>query len=579
VSAALALILPVAWRGWTSHSTPPSSVRFVVYPPTGASFAAIGASIPSTQLAVAPDGRSLAFIATPAGERSRLWVRSFDNETPRMIPGSDDAAFPFWSADGGSIGFFAQGKLKRIDLTATAATSQTICDAGVDPRGATWNRDGTIVFAASTTSALSRVSAFGGSPTAATTLQSGEESHRWPSFLPDGRHYIFYVRAEANRRGLYLASLDEPGTTRLIDATFNAIYSPTGHLITARDGDLLAYPFDGKTLRVTGDPVRVADQIGGSSAYLASFSLSETGVLAYAHGLTTTSQLTWFDRQGKALGTVMEPGDYTGLRLSPDGRRLAVARVDPTSSTSDIWLGDLNRGVFTRLTLDPGNDVAPVWSPDGTQIVFRSSRAGGNFLFVQPSSGGPARLLGKVDLPFPTDWSPDGRTIVCHGPIEKNGYDLITAPFASVANRAVLLGTSFTEFGGRLSPNGRWMAYASDESGRTEVYVQSMPPSGSNYQVSTTGGFEPRWRHDGKELFYIGLDRRLMTVAVDTAASFQSGPPVALFETRVPYVANLYRDTYDVTADGQRLLVNTGVVNAATPPITIVLNWQRALVR
>jgi WD40-like Beta Propeller Repeat len=487
-----------------------------------------------------------------------------------MIAGTEDASYPFWSPDSVFVGYFGQGKLRKVAVSG--GPPQGLCDASADARGGTWSRNGTIVFAASTGGRLLHVSSAGGLPSPATTLSDGESSHRWPTFLPDGRRFMFFAR-RAEHPGIYVGSLDGGSHTRLLDTTANVLYT-AGHLLTVRDGTLLAYPFDADRLRITGEPARVAERMGGSSSNLASFSASHGGVIAYASGLTTFSRLTWFDREGHPLGTATDVGDYVNFRLSPDGTRLAIGRVDPLTSTSDIWLLEVARGVLTRFTSHALSDTSPIWSPDGTRIIFRSDRAGGNFLFEKASTGGLVeRQLGTTDASFPTDWSPDGKLLMFHVPSPSTTYDVKTITPAG-AKPTTFVQTAFADIDGRFSPDGRWVAYASDESGRMEVYVQPFAQAASKWQVSTSGGSEPRWRRDGRELFYLAPDGTLMAAAVTARSTLEIGAPRALFRARVPFAGSLFRTNYDVTADGRRFLVNTVVEGAGATPITVAVNWS-----
>jgi Tol biopolymer transport system component len=573
---ALTIALPAALRQWRATPPSPAMVRFTIFPPENTTFPAAGGSVPFVQLAVSPDGRRVAFVASPPGGRPALWVRALDEMQPRMLGGTEDAAYPFWSPDSRFVGFFAQSKLKKIDIAGDVP--HVLCDATIDSRGGTWNRDDVIVFAPTTASGLFQVAAAGGMPTPLLNLRDGEFSYRWPSFLPDGRHFLFYIRAGTAQRGVYIGSLDNKTTTRVLDAPFSAVYSPPGYLLTVRDQALLAYPFDDRLMRVVGNPVRIAEHVGGSSSQMASFSVSANGVLGYAGGLTTLSRLEWYDRQGHALGTATDGGDYANFRLSPDARRVAVSQSDAQTNTGDLWLLEFPRNVPTRFTFDPANDTAPTWSPDGNRIVFRSDRAGGNFLFEKPAAGGePERLLGAFDAPFPTDWSPDGTFILYHFPAANGNYDVNLVAPAKDAKPVPFASSPFTEIDGRFSADGRWIAYSSNESGRMEVYVQPFPRSGSMWQVSTGGGSEAHWRRDGKELFYLAPDRRIMAVAVRGGSTFEREGPRPLFQTRVPYPGSIYRMNYDVTADGARFLVNSPVEGAGSLPINVVLDWPAGL--
>jgi len=356
-AAVIAIGTAIAMRP-TGTAPQASLVRFDVTPPGGTTFAAIGATIPSIQLALSPDGRRVVFVATPSAGRliPVLWLRTLDNVTPQRLAGTENASYPFWSPDNRFIGFFAGGKLRKIDTSGGLV--QVLCDASTNVRGGTWNTDGVIVFGQASGGGMARVSAAGGPVTPVTTLRPGENSHRWPFFLPDGRHFLYLARGDSELRGIYVGSLDGTKPRRIVESVFNAVYVP-GYLLIMREGALLAHPFDLTELRITGDPVSVAEHVGGSSSSLAAFSATH-GALTYGYGLTTLSELTWFDRSGKPLGSPIRSGDFVNFRLSPDDTRLAVTRVDPEFNTADVWVSDLSRAVETRFTLDPMNDASPV---------------------------------------------------------------------------------------------------------------------------------------------------------------------------------------------------------------------------
>jgi serine/threonine protein kinase/Tol biopolymer transport system component len=581
--AALAGMLPTAWREWFSPPHLDPLVRFEIATPTA--LTAAGGGVPATQLAVSPDGRQVAFVASSAASRGALWIRALDAKDARMLTGTEDALYPFWSPDSRFVGFFAQSKLKKIDIKG--GLPQVLCNVTPEPRGGTWNPDGEIIFAPGSVTGLLRVSASaGGEPTRLLDLQKGESSHRWPSFLPDGRHFLFLVLAKEND-GLYVGSIDNPARQLLMPhAGYNAVYARPGHLLTFRDGMLLAYPFDERGLKTTGEPVPVTD-VGGSSLNLAAFSASssEAGVLAYTGALAMPSRLEWFDRAGTSLGSAADVGDYLSFRLSPDGRQLAFSRTDRQRDTPDIYLMDLARKVETRFTSDPRTEVSPIWSPDGRLIVFRSDRAGGNFPFVKPSNGAePERQLSPDSaLPWPTDWSRDGKFLVSHTNSLNGSYDVMTLELngAAVANGAkpvAFADSEFAEIDGMFAPDGRWLAYASDASGRMEVYVAPFPRSGGAQRVSIAGGSEPHWRRDGKELFYLAPDRTMMAVDVTPGGILESGAPHPLFRTHAPFPGWFWRRNYDVTADGSRFLVTTPIEGAALPSsISVVLNWTAGI--
>ncbi len=544
-------------------------------------------------LALSPDGRQLAFVVTGGSGDTTLWVRALDVVSAQELPGTEGGAFPFWSPDSRFIGFFAQGKLKKIE--ATGGPVQTLADASADPRGGAWSPDGTILFAPNILLPLFKVPAAGGVASPVTELDKTREqtSHRWPWFLPDGRHFIYFaVGNQKDAEGIYVGSLDTKEVKFLLNSKLRAAYASsapgasgaTGYLLFVRDRTLVAQSFDPSKLQLSGEPFTIAEGVlnyptgVGPTAY-AAFSVSTNGHLSYLSGNAPVTQLAWLDRTGKLLGPIAAPGIYREPWLSPDGKRIVAGSGD--TAEQDLWLLDSARGTTTRFTFDPASDVSAVWSPDGSHIAFASNRGGKHELYQKISSGAGSDelLLHTEGNAYPDDWSLDGRFILYEldgGP--KTKYDLWVLPLAGERKPFPFLQTEFTETHAQFSPDGRWVAYASDESGRAEVYVQSFPASGGKWQVSTSGGDQPHWRRDGKELFYLAPDKRLMAGPVAAGASFEAGAPVALFPTRVPR-ADLTgdRNHFAVTPDGQRFLVNNLLEEGNTQPITLVLNWASAL--
>jgi Tol biopolymer transport system component len=573
VCIAAASALTAAWIRGSAPAPGAPVIRFPMLPPGDRTFATPTAQVPSTQMAVSPDGRHVAFVASSPTEPAGLWLRALNETTPRLLPGTEGAAYPFWSPDSRSIGFFTQNRMKRVDVAG--GTSQVVCDVDLDARGGTWNADNVIVFARSTRSGLSRVSAATGVVTPLLDLRAGEHSYRWPAFLPDNEHFLFHVRG-AEGRGVYLGRLGSHEVTQVLDdAPYAAIYS-AGFLLTVREGTLLAYPFDADQRRIASDAVRVTDNVGGSTTLRASFAASPAGVLAYAGPLSTLSRLQWVDRAGRPVGEPSEVSDYVNFRASPDGRTIAVTRVDAMSDTTDIWRWDVALNTQTLFTTDPGTDTSPVWSPDGREIMFRSDRAGGAFPFVRPASGGEReRQVASIETLFLTDRTADGR-LVFHGSVSGTSYDVgMVAPSAGAKVEYVAASGS-TEMDGRVSPNGRWLAYSSDESRRMQVYLKPLPDGGA-LVVSTNGGSEPHWRRDGRELFYLAADRTIMSVSID--ADGHPGVAQPLFRTDVLFPGSIYRMNYDVNADGTRFLVNTPIAGTAASPITVVVNWPAGMAR
>ena len=396
-------------------------------------------------------------------------------------------------------------------------------------------------------------------------------SHRWPAFLPGGRQFAYLV-TEPNR--IFIGSLDSPEVTELMPADTGVIYS-LGHLLFLRGNTLFAQPFDAGRRQLTAQAFTLAEQVSYDPIWQrGDYSASEAGVLAYTTGRVSNTQLVWFDRTGKRLGPISTPANYLNLALSPDERTVATARIDE-AGTRDVWLVDLLRDVTSRLTLDPAFDWLPIWSPDGTRIAFTSNRDGVFNLYQTASNGAgsEAPVFKSPAVKYFTDWSPDGRFILFDNLDARTNLDLWVLPVAGDQQPRPIVASPFTDTSGRFSPNGSWIAYASDESGRSEVYVRGFDASANRWQISNSGGFQPQWARDGRELFYIAPDRKLMAVSVKMdASSFDASAPQALFETAMPDLENA-RNRYTASLDGKRFLINTVLGEETNRPITIVLNW------
>jgi eukaryotic-like serine/threonine-protein kinase len=557
----------------------------------------------SAGFAISPDGAKFAFIAGGADGQNRVWVRSLDNVEARPLDGTEGAHdYPIWSPDSRFIAFAAQGKLKKIESTGGPAI--TLCDApSVVPAGS-WNRDDQIVLGS--LHGLVQVAASGGSASPLTR----DEIDGWPSFLPDGQHFVYYHPIGSDA-GVYVGSVGmKPGTQspkKLLADHSRAVYVPSsdpvvGQLLFVRgasvvgsSGNLMAQPFDSRRLELTGDAVSIAEPVPNVN-----FSASETSALVYlkaAQNLTAggimgriEGQLAWFDREGKVLRTFGDPGFYGTLALSPDDQRVAFERADPQTpgGTDNIWLYEFARGVTTRLTFDSAGDVGPVWSPDGSSIVFASTRGGQFDLYEKKSNlAGEDELLYKsAEHKIPSSWSPDGRFLLYYNPLPPN--DLWSLSLGSGTGRRPTLveRSQFDEAEARFSPDGRLIAYSSDESGKNEIYVRpfdtsaAMEASGANgtpvsgkWMVSNGGGTSSLWRRDGKELFYLSLDGRAMAVEVNTTGAFRAAIPKPLFKVPTGVVY------WDVSADGRRFVMAVpSTMNTATQSkLTVVLNWQAAL--
>jgi Tol biopolymer transport system component len=545
-----------------------------------------------TMFALSPDGRQIVFVASGDGA-PRLWLRSLATTTAQPLAGTEGAIYPFWSPDSRSIGFFAGNALKRLDLGGSAPQTLAPVTAG---RGGTWNADGVIVFAPiGNGSPLMRVSATGGAAVAVTTLGPQQLGHRWPHFLPGGRRFLFYVRGAPDPAGIYLGALDGSAPIRLVPAESAGVYLPSGWLLWVRAGTLVAQRLDVAQAALTGEPVTLADGVAVDGFGKSTLSVAATGLVAYRTGGGSQRQLAWFDRSGTARGTVgdADGSNLLGPRVSPDGHRVAAART--VQGNTDLWLLDGAR--TSRLTFDAAADDSPLWSPDGTRIVFRSRRTGigTGDLYQKLTSGAGVeeRLVASDQVKVPTSWSADGRFLLYFSIDPQTATDLWVVPMTGARTPSVFLKTPFVENDGAFSPDGRWVAYFSNESGRDEIYVRPFVPpgaastlrlrsgqaaqaAGGQWQVSTAGGIYPVWRPDGKELYYLNPAGAMMAAPITVNGStLAPGAPAVLFPTRIAGggVNTQQGRQYDVAPDG-RFLINTVLDDAATPPITLLMNWR-----
>jgi serine/threonine protein kinase len=517
--------------------------------------------INSGVFSISPDGRYLAFAGVLPGKQL-LWVRALEDPSWRSLAATEGASFPFWSADSNYIGFFADRKLKKIDLTGGPPSILGDAPEGL---GGAWNHDGTILFSPEAEGPLYQVSAEGGTAVPATMSTQGWE--RWPSFLPDGKHFLY-----AREDGVHLASLAVPGDRLLMRAGSNAIYA-NGNLLFLREQSLMAQRFDAKALQLVGEPIVIAEPVV-TWGFRGAFSASEQGILVVRTGQArgTHAQLTWLDRNGKLLDIFGDPNLYPNIQLSPDGQKLALTSGGGRRS---VGIYDLARKVGTRLTLDPADVTEAVWSADGNRVVFNSKRNGSLDLYQKSSqgTGGEDLLVASNVEKYPTSWSADGSYVLYdafnHASSKSDLWVL------SVADKKTFpfLKTPFNENRGMFSPQGKWVLYASDESGRDEVYLARFPGGEEKIRVSQDGGTYPRWRSDGKEIFYLAPDNKLRAVECKIeAAVMKVGESRVLFEFRP---ANLHRNgyPYDVTADGQQFLVNVATEKKEQTFITLVQNW------
>jgi len=544
--------------------------------------------------AISPDGRYLTWSASGPNGKRMLWVQGLDAIHARPVADTEGAGAPFWSPDSHYIGFFANQSLKKLHIVDgnPSGAPQIVCPAESLAGGGAWNQEGIILFAPGLSGGLSRVAAGGGKPVPVTKLDAAkfQRSHLWPQFLPDGKHFVFFVLTDMGETtGVYTGALDSSASTRLFSSETNAVYaaaprtitSKGGYLLFIRNNDLMGQPFNPTKLQITDEAIPLATGVGPVESFsLAQISVSQTGVLVYQSAGKPTRQLVWMDRSGKTLGAVGEPANWGPPRISPDGQHIAVGKPDPATEKAVVWLLDA-QGHASQLTELPGSgSVAPVWSPDGSRIAFANDQLGAFDLYVQPVTGqGKAELVYRTaSAKHPDDWTHDGRFILFSEikPGMSSGVWALSLPGRKAE---AIVDTIHYEGFSALSPDGKWLAYQSDESGTDAVYVQPFDNGTSGTKklstVSAGGGGLPRWRRDGGELYYMTQPGRIYAVAVHpTAGDFAFDPPRELFHTRPsPKSWNLY----DVSADGQRFLLNVPMEWPSGSPITVTTSWTKAL--
>ena len=563
--ALLLVALTLFWRG--SKGAEQTTYFFAPLP-----FAA-------RDVAVSPNGHTVAIVGHREADRNNVvWIYEPGSQESTSLANTEGATFPFWSPDGQSLAFFADGKLKKLSLAGGPV--QTLCDAPTG-RGGTWNRDGVIVFTPSghLGVGLYRISASGGTATQITIPDKNltEDSHRWPLFLPDGIHYLYSAIHLSGRRDLssvFVGSLNS-NEKRLVTKTSANVAYIAPYLLFYRDQTLFGQRFDANTFELTGEPIPILTDVQYSPRISrAVFAASNTHLLvAQKAGDTGASQFVWFNRQGQEIGTALKPGIYGNMMLSPNGKIVAADTTDPASQNTDIWAYDVETQSAKRLTFDPAIDSLPIWSPDGTRMVFASNRGVTFDLYLKDTNGAQEETHIPQDGPdrFPSDWSHDGKYV-----LYERGADLWLLTIPELRTTQFLKASS-TLKNGQFSPDGKWVAYSSNESGRWEVYVTSFPEAHGKWQVSNAGGDQPKWRSDGKELFYLAPDSRMMAVPVNTGANFDPGTPAALFQANPrDLVATSEQFSYDVSKDGQKFLINTQL-KTGTAPMSVVLNWSAKL--
>ncbi|HYI10733.1 MAG TPA: protein kinase [Thermoanaerobaculia bacterium] len=548
-----------------AKETPPV-YRFTIAAPLGSAFPGLGEG---GAFALSPDGRQLVFEGTTPDGRTYLWLRALDSESPAMLKPTVGAKYPFWSPDGQSIAFFADGKLKRMVLPDGPA--QTIADAPT-ARGGTWSRGGVIVFAPASSGALYRVAAGGGPPEPVTTPAPDMYSHRWPVFIGETRFLYVVQSARSAVRGVYAGSLDSKETKRVLPAAASVAFVPPHHLFHVRDHVLVRQQFDPRRLELTGDPATVADRMiyYADRAYVP-VSASAGGTIAYRRDGASNMRVIWYGRDGRRLGAIGEMGEYEGVSISPDGTRVAFGYFDPNESLNHIAIA-AKAAVPRRFTFARGNQYSPIWSPDGTRLAFSDDEVGVDTLAAKPLAG-TSNEKALIPVPpsstYAQSWSPDGESILYRVQNAKSGFDVHVLSVTDGKTWPYLQGPS-DESQAQFSPDGLWVAYASTESGQPEVYVQPFPATGAKWQVSVGGGEQPRWRRDGKELFYLAANRNLMTVPIAVPGAFDAESPRVLFPTDIPFGDLSVSQAYDVTPDGERFAIAGPDPVTPQSPISIV---------
>jgi Tol biopolymer transport system component len=550
----------------------PGPIHFTIPPPERA----IYVDIPC----LSPDGRYLAFNATDDLGVTRIWLRPLAGDTTHPLPGTEGAHRPFWSPDSRFLGFFAEDSFKKIEVSGGSAFEVCGIERAVD--GA-WGSEDVILFDGGIRDSIRQIPAGGGPASPATRIDRsrGERFHAWPQFLPDSRHFLYLAHGErqSDYRGLKVGSLDSDMTMLVGPCESRVEYAAPGYLVFVRGGALVAQRFSTRSLDLLGEPHVIADQVGSGWGGRTAFSVSGTDVLAYSRDQPRRRRLGWVDRAGRELDVVGELAAYSGPRLSPDGKRIAVCIWD-APRVADIWLIDTERNTTSRFTFTPGRDWMPVWSPDGEEIAFASDREGPVEMFKKSARG--AHTAERLQVPerydVPVDWSADGRLIAVVGWEEESRSNILLLPTDEDGESVLFLSSPFLESQARFSPDGKYLAYSSNETGTGEIYVQSYPSAEGKWQISNQGGTEPEWRRDGQELYYLSPDRTMMSVAVTTDPAFSAGVPEPLFSA--PVIPSPYEwNRYAVSADGERFLLVAPVSADTAPPISIIVNWTQGLAR
>ncbi len=556
-----------------SQITSPPNTRFV--------FTGINPGPPI----LSPDGKWLVFSAVASDGRQLLWVRPLNSAVGKSLDGTDGATFPFWSADSRSLGFFANGKLNRLDVSGGPPLA--LCDVAIG-RGGTWGADGTILFTPNVSSPVFRIAASGGTPQQVTTLNGSENerSHRWPQFLPDNKHFLFFAqKAVVGIGGVYVGSLDGGAPKLIMENDSNAVYAVSGDLLFVRQGILMAQRFDARQLRLDGESVPLVEHVGVNAiTSRAVFAVSETGIMVYEAGNATgdTDQLIWYDRSGKQIEATGTPGLYLEPSVSAEGNKLAISSLAGGTGNLNIWVFDLARSTKTRLTFPPASDRQPNWAPDGKSVAFVSNRNGPPHIYLSASdgTGAPTALAMDDASEFAPRFTPDGRYVLFERLADQpNSRREIWGVLLSGDRKAFpVIQSQYDVYAPALSPDGKWLAYESRESGRPEICVIPFLHGTGKWEVSNGGGILPRWRHDGRELFYISTDNRIMSAEItEQESSLLIGKVQSLFRVNpVPFAGG---SNYDVTGDGKKFVVASLASSQESEPLALVVNWNALLKR
>jgi Tol biopolymer transport system component len=547
-------------------------MRTSILPPNDVRFNLRG--IHPGPVVISPGGERIVFTGRQAGGTSVLYVRELDATEARPLPGTDEAGYPFWSPDGRSIGFFANGNLKRVDMTG--GPPLTLCEAAVG-KGGTWNNDGTIVFAPSFNTPLHRVSENGGESTPVTSVAHarGENSHRFPWFLPDGDHFLYFARGGGEASAIRLGAMSSDVDVEIMRATSNAVYA-SGYLLFLRESTLMARHFDVESFEFTGDPIPAGDPVRYIPGAMAGiFTASQEGQLVYQGGASVPgARVLWRDFEGTEVDAFDDIVQQDAVAISPDGSQICVEVFDNVGGTADLWIYDVARRIRTRFTFDPANDQAAVWSPDGSRVLFSSNRDGVSGLYTKAFGGasGEEPLL-KIDSNlYPNDWTRDGEYFVYLRLDSSATGDLWALPVAGDREPFPVVNSPHGEYNGRVSPNGKWIAYDSDESGQFEVYVTSFPTAGRKWQLSSGGGANPEWAPDGGAVYYIGNNTFFSVETSPGEGTFGIGQTRRLFESNTVI-------SYRVDPDGDRLLIIEDADEGGVNPLTLVSGWVTDLER